>query len=519
MEDTIVSLASNVRRDCWLEYHRIIEYEGSMHMTVGLIGIIVALLLFLYLVYKGCSPFWTAIISAIIVVLTNLVADTPVLTQIADSISGSFLDGMLSMITNLFAVIFLGAILGRIYAETGAAESIARTLLNAFVIKREGKAKVTAAILVLWFVSAVCTMGGIDGYVLTFTLFPISLIVFEMCNMPRRYIPAAFCLNCAFMTAPGAPQIYNIMAEAAVKSQIPVFTEKGATAIVGQLAAVSSTSALIPGLVGTVIITVCGVITLIYMINKAMEKGEVFDYGPVAHIELPDRKLPHFLVSLLPLLFVFVLYTILKQHIFIALLGGVILALVTMLPNLPSMDREGNAIRPVTRLVNVLNGGANGYPNALLTVSTPAGLAGVITATATFGALVGMLSGLNVSPIVLTVIVVCVVVAITSAPPTAMMIAVPMILGIVTGPLLASATNVAAVTLPVSAHAILRISALAASTFETLPINGLIILGLGLAKTSHKESYKPMFLMTVAYTFLATVVCAALCAFFPGLAV
>jgi hypothetical protein len=49
-----------------------------------------------------------------------------------------------------------------------------------------------------------------------------------------------------------------------------------------------------------------------------------------------------------------------------------------------------------------------------------------------------------------------------------------------------------------------------------LPVNGLIILGLSLARTTHKESYLPMFLMTVVYTFIGTLIAAVFC-MIPGL--
>lgn len=484
---------------------------------VGIIGIIVALALFLFLVYKGCAPYWVAVVCAIIVAVTNLVPGEPFFAQIANSITGPFVDGLVEMVGTLFSVIFMGAILGKLYNDTGAAEAIALTLTNAFVIKRKGKAQLAAAVLVVWFVAAVCTMGGIDGYVLTFTMFPICLIICEMCDIPRRFIPGLFCLNVAFMTAPGAPQIYNIMANAALKSQIPDFAEQGAFGIVQQLEEVSSLSGLIPGLVATLIITVGGVLTLIFMINRAKAKGEHFEYGPVAQVKVPDRKLPNFVVSLLPLAAVFVVYTVLGQDVFIALLAGILLAFITMGRNLPKQDVKGNLISLKDRLVGTLNQGSGGYPGALMTVATPSALAGVITSTAAFGMIVAWIAGLEMPPYMLLIFAVCLVVAITSSPPVAIMIAVPMVVGILSGPLLAMATDAAAVTLPISANAIFRISALAASTFETLPVNGLIILSLSLAKTNHKQSYLPMFLMTVAYTLVGTIVAAAMFALFPGL--
>jgi H+/gluconate symporter-like permease len=492
------------------------KYKEDLVMAIGLIGIIVGMILFLYMVYKGNSPFWSAIFCSLLVAVTNLVPGKPFFEQVAGAITGSYVQGVVQMITALFSYIFLGALLGRLYGDTGAAESIARTLVSTFVIKREGKAKVAAGIIILWILAALCTLGGIDGFVLTFTMFPISLVICEMCNIPRRFIPGIFCLNCAFMTAPGAPQIYNIITEAAIKSQIPIFAEKGAFGIVEQLSSVSATSALVPGLIATLFITCAGVITLIYMINKAMEKGEVFDYGPVQRLEISDRKLPNFIVSLLPLLLVFVLYTLIHLPVFIALLSGILLALITMGRNLPRKDHGGNDIPMYKRLTNTLNAGASNFPPAMFMVATPAGLATVVTATAAFGMIVGMLSGVHIGPIALLIVVVCVIVALTSAPPVALMVALPMVLGIITGPLLATAANAATVTLPVSIHALFRVGAVAASTFETLPINGLIVLGLSLSRNTHKESYLPMFLMTVAYTFIGTLIAAALC-MIPGL--
>ncbi|MGI5937016.1 MAG: hypothetical protein ACOX7I_09530 [Oscillospiraceae bacterium] len=479
---------------------------------LGLAGIIVAMILFLVLVYKGCTPYWAAIICAIIVALTNRMG-------IVEAVTDKFVNGMLEVIISLFSVVFLGAIFGRVYQDTGAAESIANALMKGFVLKREGKKRITAAVIVLMVVGALCTIGGIDGYVLLFTLFPICLIFAKVCDIPRRFVPALLCLNCAFIFAPGSPQIYNIMAVAGMKSQIPQFVEKGAFGIVGQLESVSATSGVIPGIVATVIVAVLSCITLIKMINKAMDNGEHFDFGP---LQMPasenegERKLPHVIVAILPLILVFVLFSIVGLNVFLALGAGIILGLITMFPYLPKVDARGRALSPIGSIVNTLNVGSSNYPSALLNVVTPAGLAGVVTATAAFGMVVGVLGGLRIAPMVLLIIVVCVIVAITSSPPAALMIALPMFVGATTGPLLAQAAEAASVLIPMNPHAIVRIAAIAAATFETLPFNGMVILCLSLPMCTHKESYKPIFLMTVAYIFLATIV-AALLFLIPGM--
>lgn len=479
---------------------------------IGLLGIVVALVLFLLLVYKGWSSYWVAPICAVIVAVTNVIDTDPMNSAAATILARTGLDavlnkaqifqsafiyGMFDVAFQLFSIIFLGAILGKIFTDTGAASSIAKTLTNRFVIKSSGTKQVRIAIFVLLVMSGLLTMGGIDGYILVFTMFPICMIVAEVVNIPRRYVPGMLALNCAFMTAPGAPQIYNVMGIAAANS-----------AGVHNL---TPTAGLIPGLVSTVIIAVLGYFTLSAMIIKSMKKGEVFEYGPVAKIEEEERKLPNFWVAILPLVAVFVLYTILHLNIAIALTAGILVNIIVMFPFIPKKDQfHLPTTSRVKGLITSLNLGANNYPNALLTVVTPAGLAGVITITAGFGMVIGILAGLHINPLILCVILTCIIVGLTSSPPAALMVVIPVMLGIAAG--VAQATGI--MTNP--AH-IVRVAIIGASTFETLPVNGLIILTIGLARTSHKESYKPMFLMTVIYTLIGTLVAMALFLAFPGL--
>lgn len=449
--------------------------------TIGIIGIIVALLLFLMLVYKGVSSFIVAPVCAIIIAATN--AMNPVETFY------TFAQGLGDMIVQLFAIVFLGAILGKLYTDTKSAASIAKTLTIKFIAKKEGKAQVRIAVLIMMVIAGLMTMGGIDGFVLTFTTFPIAMIIARMVNIPRRYVPAMLMLNCAFMACPGAPQIDNIAMVGALN---------------GEGYNVSATCGIIPGIIGVAIVLVLGYITLTTMIIKSQEKGETFD---AAGIDTPDilsddTKLPNFFVALIPLIIVFVLYTILKLDVAVALAAGNVAVIV--LAGRFIEKKDGSRLKTV---ISSLNGGANSYPNALTTVATPSGLATVVTSTAAFGMIVGALSALNLHPIMLCLIVICVVVALTSAPPVALYVGLPVVVGICASKGLSF--NVAALG---------RVAALAATTFETLPVNGMCVLTISLARSTYKDSYLPMFLNTLVYTLIATVVVAVLCIVAPGIA-
>lgn len=480
-----------------------------MNPVVGLIGIIIALAIFLICVYKGYASHWVAPICAIIVAIFNGLAP--------EDLINSYISGFLDLITSLFFIVFFGAMLGKLYNDTGAASSIAGTLTRAFVIKKKGDAQVRAAIFVVLIISALLTMGGIDGYILTFTMIPICFVMSEMVDIPRRYIPGMMVLNCGFMAAPGAPQIDNIMAQAAMMSSI--FENESLAPALAEGFNVSSTAAPIPGIVAVLIVALGGYFTLTHMILKAKHNGEHFDWGRCPQIPSgQERKVPHFIISLLPLITVFVAYTLfplitgITVNIAIALGLGIIVALVFMGRYLPKKDEQGNDISLWKSIVQTLNNGSNSYPGALMTLCTPSALAAVVTSTSAFGMIVGALSGVHTHYIIIAVIAVCVIVAITSSPPAALMVAIPVVVNIMLAQGFSSDQILAA------APAIVRVGALAATTFETLPINGLIILTLSLTGNTHKEGYKPMFIMSVGFTLLGTVVAAVLLMLFPGLA-
>ena len=450
-------------------------------MAISIIGIIAALILFMILVYKGISSFIVAPICAVIVAVTN--AMNPVTTFY------TYAQGLGEMFIQLFAIIFLGVILGKIYTDTKAAAAIAKVLTMRFVANRKGDGQVRVSILIMLIVAGLMTLGGIDGFVLTFTTFPIAFIIAKMVDIPRRYIPPMLMLNCAFMACPGAPQIDNIAMVGALN---------------GEGYPVTSTSALVPGLVGVVIVIVLGYFTLTTFIIRAKRRGEHFDPGGIESVDVfrEDVKLPNFFVALVPLILVFLLYSVAKLDVAVALVVGNLSALILMGRYIDKKD--GSRLKG---FLQTINAGAAQYPHALATVATPSGLATVVTSTAAFGVVVGALSTLNLHPVLLGMLTICVIVALTSAPPVALYVGLPVVVSIL-----------ATKGIDFNPHAMGRVAALAATTFESLPVNGMCVLTIGLARTSYKDSYLPMFLNTVVYTLVATLVCALICMAAPGLA-
>lgn len=449
-------------------------------MALGIIGIIIALLLFIFLVYKGWKNLYVSLIAVAIVCITNKM-------DFIEQLTSGWLTGVITMITTVFSVIFLGTIFGRIYSQTGGSYAIAKWLCKTFIDGKDEKKKVTAAVVSYFIISSLVIIGGIDCFAAFFSLFPICVIMAQKANIPRRFLPGMLYLNCAFFACPGVPIIYNIITQAAFASAGYEFSVWGG---------------LIPGLVATAIIGVGSIVTLTTLIRKAQAKGEVFEYGEVEHYQLrEDRPLPHPIIAILPLVCVFVLYSVVGLDIFYAMTGGIVLDLILMGKYL-TYSEESEGIKRVSFLPSLkkaANEGAGQFPSAIFDISCANGLATVITATAAFGAIVGALGGLNMPPIWLAIVVVCVIVAITSSPPTAIMIGVPIIVGIC-----------ASKGIDMNVGAIGRVVAIAAGTFETLPINGAILTTMALSKVTHKEGYFPEFMESIVFMLVGCVVAAVL---------
>lgn len=443
-------------------------------MVLGIIGILVALALFMFLVYRGYSVLYIAPICAIIIALTNGL--NPVTT-----ITSTFVTGITDTFLSLFSLIFLGAIFGRVIQETGGAASIASFLSDKIIFRGSEQKRIARMVIAVAIFFGLITFGGIDGYTALFVSFPICMLLAKKLNLPKKVVPSLLTIGCGFMVCPGVPQVYNIMAQAAF-ANAEVYETSGTMGIVG-------------GVIGVIVIVVGGCAYSIRYCKKAAQTGEGFSWGTVEPLpENQEKEHPHVILAIIPLVAVFVCYTIIGWDVAIALAIGILLALVLMGKHIDrSKAMELNKWQHIKR---ALNGGAETYPLAMIQLCTPAGLATVITATAAFGMIIGTVSGVHIPYVFLTLIFMLILTAITSSPIVGLMITIPLVVGVV------SAQGIDA-----NVAAIFRIAVLGAATFETLPTNGMVTLQLGLTKTTHKESYKPIFMQSVVWTTIGAVVC------------
>ena len=155
-------------------------------MVIGIIGIVVALIIFLWGAYKNVSVLYLAPIAGIIVAVTNGIDPTTAFTSLhIGAVEPSAANpevwevgGVAGMLISIFPTVFLGGLLGKVMTDSGAADSIANTLVSKFVMPVKDKEKqARVAVLIMLIIECILTFGGIDGFVAVFATFPICMIL------------------------------------------------------------------------------------------------------------------------------------------------------------------------------------------------------------------------------------------------------------------------------------------------------------------------------------------------------
>lgn len=165
---------------------------------IEILGLISALILFIFFTIKGVYICLSIIFSIFIVALTNNLS-------FFDCLSQNFSNGFSKFIGQWWLLFVLGAVYGEIIKKTNLAKYIANILLKSF--KNRG-------VLVILIISAIMSYGGIGTFIIAFTIYPIAIEIFKQSKISINLLPAImlFCPTTICMTMiPGTPSIQNII--------------------------------------------------------------------------------------------------------------------------------------------------------------------------------------------------------------------------------------------------------------------------------------------------------------------
>ena len=421
--------------------------------------------------YKDWSVYVATLVGAAVVMLFNWM-------PFIDTLTGDFIEGMFVPIQSFFFILLFGYIQAKIYSVSGAAYAIADSIMSTLLKPGASNTrKNIIAISVLLVIGIVLCMGGINASVFIVLMYPIALTIFEHCDIPKRFILGVLgaCSYTFTLTMPGSPQVTNVAAMTALGTSAGV--------------------AAIPGLVGAAVEIIVTLVLLNILINKARSRGEHFELHPLdPHYDEKSPR-PKFWVAILPLIILFILFNVVGIDINICIIISVIVSIVAFWPQLRDYS-----------LRELLSTGASESIHMSMTVAAICGFAGVVTNTEAFTTMLDFMVGLDMSPMLICAIVVAIMCMLTGGSSTGQLISLPLI-----APKL--------MNLGLNVGAIHRISCFAATTLDSLPYSGAILMLLPLCHMKLREVYPPLFITTVVATTSGTIAVIVMCALFPGLAV
>jgi H+/gluconate symporter-like permease len=164
---------------------------------MGLVGILVALGLLIWLAYRGWSVLLLAPAAAL---LAAAAAREPLLAHWTQTFMGS----AARFVAQFFPLFLLGALFGKLMDDSGSVQAIAR-----FMSEKLGHRR---AILAVVLAGALVTYGGVSLFVAFFVLAPMAHALFRAADIPPRLMPAAIALGTSTFTMsalPGTPAIQN----------------------------------------------------------------------------------------------------------------------------------------------------------------------------------------------------------------------------------------------------------------------------------------------------------------------
>jgi len=419
------------------------------------IGIIVAIALLIYFAMKGFNILVITTLLAMVVALTSNI-------NMIDILTGPYMESFIDFAGNFFLVFLFGAIFGKIFEDSGAATSIAQGILR--VTGSKSRPIVLAAMV---GIVGLLTYGGISVFVVVFAILPIARPLFKQLDIPWALFPGVLFFGAATFTMtflPGAPTIQNVIPTRYLDTTVM--------------------AAPIVGLVATAILVPLGMWWLIREDRKYHAKGLGYEQtkGRVKEKEEKELKLkenvPHFIISLLPIIVLLVTLNGFKASIELSLLVGIITGMILFYKYLKNP-------------VDTLNKGAINVSGPILFACAVVGFGGAVAATPGFEILQTAALNIPGHPLISFAVAINVLVGVTASSSGGLGIGMDVL-----------AQEYAGLVDPEALH---RIATISSSGFDALPHNGAILAALHVSGLTHKESYKPIFWLCVLLPLVAIV--------------
>jgi len=473
---------------------------------MGLVGILVALGLLIWLSFRGWS---VLLLAPAVALLAAGLAGEPLLAHWTQTFMGS----AAQFVAQFFPIFLLGALFGKLMDDSGSVQTIANFMSTKLGHRR--------AILAVVLAGAMVTYGGVSLFVAFFVLAPMARELFRAANIPQRLMPAAIALGTSTFTMsamPGTPAIQNTI-------PMPFF---GTTPFAAPgLGIIASAIMLAFGLWwlgraeasarragedyggGADINT--GALADDQFIRERATASHEFDPSEISHGKHSDVT-PPVTTAVLPLVVVvgvnLLMSIVVLPHLDFSFLAedrwgntslagvagvwSVAVALATACATLIVLNRQ--------RLPDVrasMDAGANASVLPIFSVASLVGFGAVVAALPAFAIVRDWVLSISGGPLVSLAIATNVLAALTGSASGGLTIALDALGG--TYLQIAQDTGID----PALMH---RIAVIGSGTLDSLPHNGAVVTLLAVCGSTHRKSYFDMVMANIVGPIIALVV-------------
>ena len=433
-----------------------------MSPQLSLIGILVAIVLLMYLAFKGIGmPILSPICVSVLAVFSG--------ASIYELLSGPYMNGFSNFAKNYFLLLLMSAIFGKLMEESGAARGIAMNITK--LTKKFPKHEKVVAILSIALINAVLTYGGVSLFVVSFTTMAIAKTLYQKLDIPWHLtICSALGGGTFTMTMlPGSPQLPNI---------IP-------TRYLGT----TPMAAPVIGIIGSIIMVVLGIAYVSYALRKTEKAGEGFLPTGAAILEAMPGSIDletneSLFRSLLPSIILFVVMNGFSVPPTMAL----IIACISVYVIYFNRFKEKN-------IKAILGAGTTNAMSAVVSTCSIIGFGAAVASVSGYQYVLNFLDNIPGSPLVQMIVAVEVAAGITASA---------------SGGLGLALENMSQrfLEMGLQPDVIHRFSAIACGGLDSLPHTSGFIVSASVNKLTHSQSYKHMFWLTVVGPIIVVIIMA-----------
>lgn len=424
-------------------------------MDAGVIFIILALALLMFLAFNKLNIVIATIVCSVLIALTNHLS-------ILETIEATYMGSYGSFITSNLLIFAFSALFGKVMEESGAAKAFAQLICKVF----NDRYAIYGCILA----TGLLCYGGVSVFVIVFAVYPIFIECFRKADIPSRLLPGAIAFapfTCFSACFPGAPAINNL-----VPTQY-----LGTTLMAAPLVGIAS---------GLAMCAFC-----VFYLEREMRKSKrnlehfVPNEKILAQIQKEEEKgrvitAKDQILSIIPLVALVLLINVFAVTAWVAMVIVILFVLIAYW-------------REISDKMNILGVGLAGGFGAIMNTSAVVAFGSVVKATDAFQTIIDAITSIGGNPLISLGLSTTLIAGVTGSGSGGVGTA----MAVLADKYLAMGVN------PEIIH---RIVSVASIGLDSLPHNSAVVTLLAVCGFTHKEGYKSIFMLTVVNSLLALAV-------------